>query len=280
MSTKQKISFAYSPDSDDAFMIYALKDHKIDWLDYQFEFVTGDIQKLNAFAREQVYDISAISVAAFPDIAKDFYLMPIGASVGDNFGPAVITRSNSPYKTIAELRGKKIAVPGLNTSAYHAARLVIEDFKAVPLAFHEISKAVDAGTVAAGILIHELQLNCEAHGYKKLADLGVLWHDKFRLPLPLGANVIRKSLGDENVSKLISLYRDSIEWGLANRQLALAQASEQAFAGLTNEAMADRYISMYVNERSLSVNDDLIDAMDLLCSASTPMSFREHVFMS
>ncbi len=272
------ISFAYSPDSDDAFMIYAMKEQKIDLRGYSFEFITADIQKLNSAAREGVYDISAISVAAFPDIADDYYLMPIGASVGDNFGPAVIVRGDSLVADVSGLRGKKIAVPGVNTSAYYAARLVIEGFEVVPLAFHEISAAVETGKVDAGILIHELQLDCEAHGFKKLADLGVLWNEKFHLPLPLGANVIRKALGDENVSNLIAIYRESIEWGLSHRQIALAEASEQAFAGLTNEAMADRYISMYVNERSLSVNDDMIEAMDLLCAASSALSFREHVF--
>ena len=262
---KQKISIAYSPDTDDAFMVHALKTGALAAPNYEFTFVSSDIQVLNEAARLGVYDVTAISIAAYPSIADDYYLMPVGASIGDEFGPALIVPEGSALTSAKDLAGRRIAIPGRQTSAYFAARGLIGDFVAVPKHFLEIGPAVLSGEVDAGILIHELQLDCEKHGFKKLGDLGRLWFDAFGLPLPLGANAIRRSLGAEVIADVTSLLRQSIERGLANREETLKAALSQAHADLDLKG-GDRYISMYVNERSLGFRADVRQGIERLFS--------------
>lgn len=257
------ISLAYSPDTDDAFMVYALREGLIDAGSYDFDFTSTDIQTLNQAAKEGMYDITAISVAAYPDISDTYELMPVGASIGDDFGPVIVVANTSSLQTLRDLAGKKIAVPGLQTSAFFAASLLLADFTAVALPFHDIGPAVKSGAVDAGILIHELQLNYAEHGFRRLADLGSLWHERFNLPLPLGANAIRRSLGPTHITALNALYQNSIKWGLANREFTVRAASARAFQGL-GDRMADRYISMYVNENSLDLNANVRLAIDTL----------------
>ncbi len=262
---KQKISIAYSPDTDDAFMVHALKTGALAAPNYEFTFVSSDIQVLNEAARQGVYDVTAISIAAYPSISDDYYLMPVGASIGDEFGPALIVPEGSELTSAKELAGRRIAIPGRQTSAYFAARGLIGDFVAVPKHFLEIGPAVLSGEVDAGILIHELQLDCEKHGFKKLGDLGRLWFDAFGLPLPLGANAIRRSLAAEVIADVTSLLRQSIELGLANREETLKAALSQAHADLDLQG-GDRYISMYVNERSLGFRADVRQGIERLFS--------------
>ena len=256
----QKISLAYSPDTDDAFMVLALKEGKVPADGYAIDYYSYDIQHLNEQALKSTYDITAISMAVYPDIADEYQLMPIGASIGDNFGPAIVTREDSPVQSVADLAGKKVAVPGLRTSAYFAANLLLPKYKAVPLSFIEIEPAVKSGTVDAGILIHELQLSCHEHGLRKIADLGELWQKSYQLPLPLGANAIRRNLGDQCIEELNALYHASVCWALENRREAIATASDRAIAGL-DSTLAERYISMYVNDRSLRLDADVMQAM-------------------
>ncbi len=258
-----QIKLAYSPDTDDAFMVYALKEGLIDPGPYKFAYTSQDIQTLNQAAKTNVYDITAISVAAYPDISDAYELMPVGASIGDAFGPAIVVPSTSSLQTVNDLAGKKIAVPGLHTSAYFASSILLPEFDAVPLAFHDIGPAVMSGAVDAGVLIHELQLNFTDFGFRRLADLGALWFERFNLPLPLGANAIKRSLGREHVETLNDMYKESIKWGLNNREFTVRAASARAFQGLSDR-MADRYISMYVNENSLTLNANVQLAIDTL----------------
>lgn len=258
---KQNISIAYSPDTDDAFMVLALREKRVDWEDFEFSFTVGDIQELNDDARNSVFDITAISVGAYPNLRENYLLMPIGASVGDEFGPAIVTSPGSTL-SIDDLRGKRIAVPGLNTSAHIAAQALFGPFTAVPMYFMDIRNAVVTGDVDAGILIHELQLDPESAGLQKISDLGRLWHNRFQLPLPLGANAIRRSLGPQTIARLSRIYRRSIEVGLENRSATITSAVNSAAAkDLLDEAMGDRYISMYVNHRSLEFQEDVLSGI-------------------
>lgn len=254
MSPK-KITIAYSPDTDDAFMVRAMQDGAVDLRGYEFAFTSADIQELNDAATREVYDVTAISVAAYPDLSDRYLMMPVGASVGDEFGPALIVREGSPLRRPSELVEKRIAVPGLKTSAFFAARGVIGAFTAVPMHFTKIGPAVLAGDVDAGILIHELQLDCESKGFVKLGDLGKLWHAATGLPLPLGANAIRRGLGDAVIKDVNEIMRESVEYGLAHREDTLAKALSMSGAAI-DAKLGDRYISMYVNERSLKFAQD------------------------
>lgn len=257
------ITVAYSPDTDDAFMVHALRSGRVDTKGYTFTFVSEDIQKLNEAALAETYDVTAISIAAYPAIAQSYLLMPIGASIGDAFGPALIVRHDSSISVASSLAGRKIAIPGRMTSAFFAARALIGPFEEVPMPFFKIADAVRLGEVDAGILIHELQLDCEEKGFKKVADLGRLWHARFGLPLPLGANAIRRSLGESVIREVTQLMRESIEVGLAHRGETLKEALAQSGASLGLDE-GDRYISMYVNHRSLAFARDVRSAVTRL----------------
>jgi 1,4-dihydroxy-6-naphthoate synthase len=255
---KMQISIAYSPDTDDAFMVHALRQRHVDWEEFDFTFTVGDIQELNDAARQGVYDITAISVGAYPNLRDHYLLMPVGASIGDEFGPAIVTRPDSSQR-LQDLAGRRIAIPGLNTSAHIAAQCLFGPFTPLPMYFMEIREAVISGRVDAGILIHELQLDPASEGLRKISDLGRLWHDRFRLPLPLGANAIRRSLPAPVIAALTKIYRKSIEVGLANRDSTIASAVHAAAARENlDTTKGDRYISMYVNHRSLEFQDDVL----------------------
>ena len=263
MTKKKQISIAFSPDTDDAFMVHALRAGLLTSDEYELSFTAADIQQLNRAAVDGTYDVTAISIAAYPHLTSQYLLMPIGASIGDDFGPAIIVSPDSPLTKPADLAGRRVAVPGLQTSAFFAARGLIGDFTAVPMSFLDISDAVLSGEVDAGILIHELQLNCEQRGLKKIGDLGLMWSERFQLPLPLGANAIKRDLGDKVIADITSLMRRSIEVGLANRQETLLEAMKSSQADL-DEAHGDKYISMYVNRRSLALQADVREAITRL----------------
>jgi 1,4-dihydroxy-6-naphthoate synthase len=263
-TSKQPISIAYSPDTDDQFMVLALRERRIDWEDFDFSFTIGDIQELNEAATRGVYDITAISIGAYPGLRDRYLLMPVGASIGDEFGPAIVTKPDSNV-SLQDLTGKRVAIPGLNTSAHIAAQSLFGPFIPVPMYFMDIKDAVLSGSVDAGILIHELQLDPASEGLRKITDLGRLWHDRFRLPLPLGANAIRRSLPADVIARLSSIYRRSVEAGLANRESTIASAVSSAAArDHLDVTKGDRYISMYVNHRSLEFQEDVLDGIRTL----------------
>ncbi len=272
-NSKTPISIAYSPDTDDAFMVLALREKRVDWGEFEFSFTIGDIQELNDAAKQEKYDITAISVSAYPHIQKNYLLMPIGASVGDGFGPAIVV---DPHRHVAltDLKNSRIAVPGLSTTAHIAAQTVMGPFEPVPMHFMEIKNAVLSGSVKAGILIHELQLDPQSEGLHKLADLGHLWQEQFQRPLPLGANAIRRSLGTKKITELSEIYLKSIELGLQNRSATISSAVRTAVArnSLTDEK-GDKYISMYVNERSLGFDDDVLDGIELIYKNGFELGF-------
>lgn len=261
MSDKIPIHIAYSPDTDDAFMMWALREHRIDWGPFVFQFTTDDIQVLNQKAQDGIYEITAISVAAFPLISGHYIMMPIGGSVARRMGPAVIINSASPLKSIQDLLGKSVAVPGLQTSAALAASVLLPRFTPVPMPFDRIAAAVTTGAVDAGILIHELQLDPQASGFHVLGHLGDLWKDKYGLPLPLGTNAIKRTLGPECIAALTDLLRQSVEYGLTNRKEAIEFARLRAQT-LSNTEEAGRYIEQFVNADSLAIQTDLKQAIE------------------
>lgn len=272
-----KISVAYSQDTDDAFMVHAMREGLIDCHDFEFEFISADIQELNLKAKKGVYDISAISIAVMPDIRGQYYLMPIGASIGDGFGPVVVTKNDSAITSLSDLQNKKIAVPGLKTSAFFAFSSILPDFKPVEIRFDKIADAIDSGEVDAGILIHELQLNPASRDLKTIVDLGRAWRDNWGLPLPLGGNAIKKSLGDERVQMLTQIYLDSIKYALGAREDVLKNASDQALTGFSDYSLANKYIDMYVNDHSLTLKADVYDAADILFAEGSKHGYCDKV---
>jgi 1,4-dihydroxy-6-naphthoate synthase len=239
----------HSPDSDDAFMFYALAEHKIPSEGFDFEHVLRDIQTLNEWAREGALEITAISVHAYAHVADKYAILTHGASMGDNYGPMVVT---SAPASVEWLRGKRIAVPGTMTSAFLALRLFLGDFDYDVLPFDQIMEAVQSGQAEAGLLIHEGQLTHGQLGLHKVVDLGEWWYQETAgLPLPLGVNAVRRDLGTETMAALSRVLKASITYGLAHRTEALAHAMQYA-RGLET-ATADQFVGMYVNDWTLDL---------------------------
>ncbi len=243
---KVELKLAHSPDSDDAFMFYGLATRKLPPSHISFHHVLEDIETLNQKALQGVYDITAASFHAYPYLADQYILLPSGASFGDRYGPIVVARAEKVPKG---LRGKRIAVPGKMTTAYLALRLYESDFEPVFTPFDKIFDVVRQGGAEAGVVIHEGQLTYTEWGLKKIVDLGEWWHTQTRLPLPLGGNLIRRSLGAETLRAAAKLLKESIQYALDHREEALNYAM-QFGRGLDNRT-ADRFVAMYVNDWTL-----------------------------
>lgn len=244
------ISVAHSPDSDDAFMFYGLATNKLDTGQLSFTHVLKDIQMLNEEARKGTYDVTAISFHAYAYVSDNYILLPHGASIGDNYGPIVVSKKPAAAEDLSKL---KIAVPGELTSAFLALRIFNSDFEYEVVPFDKIIDAVQAGKCDAGLLIHEGQLFYESLGLHKVLDLGEWWHEKTGLPLPMGGNVIRRGLGPGVISEVSHWLRESISYSLTHREDALAYAMQ--FARDMDAALADRFVGMWVNDLTLDYTD-------------------------
>lgn len=250
-SAVREITVAHSPDSDDAFMFYALATNKVRVPGLKFSHTLTDIETLNRKAMEGFYDVSAISFHAYPYVQDKYALMPCGGSVGEQYGPMVI----SPRMVgLEELKTMKIAVPGTMTTAYLALKLFEPKIETAVVPFDRIIPEVVAGKYEAGLIIHEGQLTYERSGLKKILDVGKWWHEKTGLPLPLGGNAIRRELGPELIAQVTRALRDSIQYALDHREPALAYAMQ--FARDLDPQMADRFVGMYVNDRTLDYGED------------------------
>ena len=245
---KAKIRVGHSPDPDDAFMFYAIAHGKIKTDGITFSHVIEDIESLNKRAFASELEVTALSAFAFFQVAGKYALMPCGASVGNNYGPILVAK-NPVYAK--ELKGKKIAVPGLHTTAYLALRLFLDDFKEVVVGFDKILEAVESGRVDAGLIIHEGQLTYKKLGFNKVADLGEWFYEMTKLPLPLGVDAIRKNLGRDVMRKVTRLLKDSIEYGLKNREEALKYAMK--FGRGIETGTADEFVGMYVNGHTVEM---------------------------
>lgn len=240
------IHVAHSPDSDDAFMFYALAEGKIDTGGLHYVHELSDIESLNQRALRRELEVTAVSIHAYAYLWRDYALLGSGSSMGDGYGPRLVAVRPAPDDPRSALQGRRIAVPGLLTTAYLALRLFQPEFEPVVVPFDRIEDAVHAGEADAGLLIHEGQLTYADAGLHLWRDLGEWWQEDTGLPLPLGGNVIRRDLGDAVTSQIARDLRASIEYALAHRAPALAHA-KQYNRGIGDER-TDRFVGMYVNQ--------------------------------
>jgi 1,4-dihydroxy-6-naphthoate synthase len=253
------IHVAHSPDSDDAFMFYALASGKIDTEGLTYVHELQDIETLNQRAMRGELEVTAVSIHAYAYLSDRYALLPHGASMGDKYGPRLVART--PMSR-ADLRGKRIAIPGNLTSAYLACRLFEPDFEPVVIPFDQIEDAVVAGKADVGLLIHEGQLTFADNGLFLIQDLGDWWFNETGLPLPLGGNVVRKDLGPDLIRKISRHLRASIVYGLQHRVAALDHSMQYA-RGL-DRSKADEFVGMYVNHWTLDYGEAGRKAVQLL----------------
>lgn len=250
---------AHSPDSDDAYMFYALATKKIRSRLVSFHHVLDEIEALNRKAHEGCYTLTAISYHAYPYVADKYVLMASGSSVGDGYGPMLIsTRPLTP----AEIKGKKIAVPGKLTTAYLALRICEPDFEAIVVPFDKVIEAVAERSADLGLVIHEGQLTYARGGFHKVLDLGAWWKTQFDLPLPLGANALLRSLSPEVSAECCRLMRESIQYALDNHEEALNYAMQ--FARDMDARLAEKFIGMYVNHYTVDCGELVPQAVQRL----------------
>ncbi len=255
----REITSAHSPDSDDAFMFYGLATKKVRSTKVVFKHVLSDIETLNRKAMEGHYDLSAISYHAYPYVADKYVLMASGSSIGDGYGPMIIAaRPMEPD----EIKGKRIAVPGTLTTAYLTCRLFQPDFEPVVTPFDKITDAVRERSVDAGLVIHEGQLTFDREGFHRIVDLGRWFKATYKLPLPLGGNVLLRSLGTEIQSECCRMMRDSIQYALDNHDEALEYALQ--FARDLERRLADKFVGMYVNHYTVDAGTIVPQAVQKL----------------
>ena len=247
----REINVAHSPDSDDAFMFYGLATNKVRVPGLRFNHTLCDIETLNQKAQEGVYDVTAVSFHAYPYIQDSYALMSCGGSVGDGYGPMVV--SPRPFSQ-SEIKQIKIAVPGKLTTAYLALMLFAPGIEVEVVPFDQIIPQVLEGKYEAGLIIHEGQLSYSKAGLQRVVDLGKWWQKVTGLPLPLGGNAIRRALGAETIASVSQALRDSIQYALDHREEALSYAMQ--FARDLDTQLADKFVGMYVNERTLDYGDD------------------------
>jgi 1,4-dihydroxy-6-naphthoate synthase len=246
-----QIRVGHSPDPDDAFMFWALTTDLVDQRGHEFEQVLADIQTLNQWARAGRLEVTAISLAAYPFVQEDYALLPHGASIGSGYGPIVVARREL---ALAELAETEVVVPGTMTTSYLTLRLALGGFSYRELPFDEIPDEVASGRAEAGLLIHEGQLTFADYGLVKVLDLGEWWLLETGLPLPLGVNVARRDLGDDVLCDVAGVLGEAIQVGLDNRADALDYALQ--FGRGIDAAVADRFVSMYVNELTQDYGDE------------------------
>jgi 1,4-dihydroxy-6-naphthoate synthase len=258
----QTIQVAHSPDSDDAFMFYALAEGKLDTGELRYVHQLADIETLNRRALDGQLEVSAVSIHAYAYLADRYALLSSGASMGDGYGPRLVARAPVPPDPRRAIAGKRIAVPGLRTTAYLALKLYQPDIEAVVIPFDRIGDAVTAGEVDVGLLIHEGQLTYGEEGFHLWQDLGAWWKEETGLPLPLGGNVVRRDLGEKIIAQVARDLHASIAYGLEHRRPALAHAGRFS-RGLSDQA-TDEFVGMYVNHWTLDYGPEGRRAVQLL----------------
>jgi 1,4-dihydroxy-6-naphthoate synthase len=245
-----EIVSAHSPDSDDAFMFYGLATKKVRSQKVIFRHVLEDIESLNRHAMAGKYELTAISYHAYPYVADYYVLMASGSSIGDGYGPTLV--STRPME-LEDLKGKQIAVPGMMTSAYLTLKLLEPDFIPVVVPFDKILDAVREKSAEAGLIIHEAQLTYDRSGFHRIIDLGRWWKNKYDLPLPLGCNVLLRSLAPEVQRECCRMMRESIQYALDNHDEALSYAMQ--FARDMDSRLAEKFVGMYVNHYTVDCGD-------------------------
>ncbi len=247
----REITVAHSPDSDDAFMFYALATNKLRTPGLRFQHTLCDIETLNRKALEGFYDVTAISFHAYPYVQEKYALLPTGGSVGEGYGPMVVAPRPLTNEELAE---HIIAIPGTLTTAYLALKLFLPGAHTAVVPFDQIIPQVMEGRYQAGLIIHEGQLTYVKAGLHRIVDLGKWWRDSTGLPLPLGGNAIRRSLGAETIRKVAAALKGSIQYALEHREPALQYAMQ--FARELDPDLASKFVGMYVNERTLDYGEE------------------------
>ena len=255
----QTIRVGHTPDMDDAFMFYAIASGAIPMNGLRFEHVIEDIQALNRRAMSAELDMTAISAASYPALSDTYWIVSVGSSVGQNYGPLVISKQPAAPQ---EFAGRRIAVPGLQTTAYLLLRLAVPEFVPVEMPFERVPDAVLRDEADAGLVIHEWQLTYRDAGLLPVLDLGVWWQQQTRLPVPLGLNVVKKSLGRKTAQEAATLLRDSILYAFAHQDEALAYAMR--YGRGTDATRSRQFIGMYVNEESLTLSKPCREALKVL----------------
>ena len=253
------IRVGHTPDMDDAFMFYAIAEHLIPMAGWRFEHVIQDIQTLNQRALTAELDMTAISAASYPALSRDYWIVSVGSSVGQGYGPVLISRQ--PYSPQA-LLNRRIAVPGRQTTAFLLLKLAIPTFEPVEMPFDQVPAAVLKGHVEAGLVIHEWQLTYHDAGFLPVLDLGTWWQAQTKLPLPLGLNVVKKSLGRKTAQRLTTILRDSVLYAFSHQEEALAYAMR--FARGTDPVRSRQFVKMYVNEETLTLTKPSREALRIL----------------
>ena len=248
---RNRLLLAHSPDADDAFMFYAMATGKVDTGDIEFEHQLQDIETLNLCVINGEVDVSAISIHAYAKVSNEYVMLPHGFAMGENYGPRIVAREALEP---GDIKDRIVAVPGQLTSAHLALRLFEPNIDVRFVRFDEVMDYVAEGFADAGVIIHEGQLTYPEAGLKLVTDLGKWWHDLTGLPLPLGANVARRALGDETIGRVCRYMRDSIQYALDHRDEALEYASQ--YAGDMPEDQVDEFVGMYVNQRTLDLGAD------------------------
>ncbi|HXZ41912.1 MAG TPA: MqnA/MqnD/SBP family protein [Terriglobales bacterium] len=250
-SQTREITVAHSPDSDDAFMFYGLATNKVRVPGLRFSHVLCDIETLNQKALTGEYDVTAISFHAYPYIQEHYALLPSGGSVGEGYGPMIVAQR---AYSVSDIKRKRIAVPGTMTTAYLVLKLFAPGIETEVVPFDQIIPQVLEGKQEAGLIIHEGQLTYDKSGLHRIVDLGKWWQKITGLPLPLGGNAIRRSLGAQLMAQVASALRESIQYALDHREEALAYAMQ--FTRDLDHQMADKFVGMYVNERTLDLGPE------------------------
>ncbi|MCA8939931.1 MAG: ABC transporter substrate-binding protein [Planctomycetes bacterium] len=258
MNERKSITVAHSPDADDAFMFHALANHKVDTGSLEIKHELCDIQTLNERSAKGELECTAISYHMYPYVADKYVITRAGASMGDRYGPIIVTKE--PFSP-AELKGKRVASPGPQTSAYLALMLYEPEIEVVHMDFKAVFDAVKNGEVDAGVVIHEGQVTYGDDGFFKLVDLGEWWYTETKLPLPLGCNVCLRSLGDEVIAGFSDAFSKSIAYALEHRDEALDYALTYG-RGLARER-ADRFVGMYVNNYTVDIGERGMEAVRL-----------------
>ena len=247
-----RVRIGHSPDPDDAFMFHAMTTGQFDTAPYEYEHVLLDIETLNQKALKGEFEVSAVSIHALPDILDSYALMNCGASMGEGYGPRIVTKDD---RTLEEVMNGTIAIPGLKTSAYLALRIMLGEMDTLVLPFDEIMDAVKSEQVDAGLIIHEGQLTWEDEGLHLVADLGEMWGQRTGgLPLPLGGNVVRRDIGKEACSLITSHVKESIQHAISNPEEGLSFAIEWG-RGI-DEKTNEEFVQMYVNERTIDYGEE------------------------
>ena len=253
------IRIGHSPDADDAFMYYALAHGKVRVGNYEVQHVMEDIESLNQRALSGELEGTAISAGAYPQVADKYRIMSVGSSIGRNYGPMVVARSD---RADTSLQNARVAIPGTYTTAYLLLRLYAEGFEAVPIDFDKIMPAVQNGEVDAGLLIHEGQVTYSDEGLVKLLDLGEAWGQDTGLPIPLGLDMVRRDLGEEMAVLMAESLRDSIQYAFDHEDEALDYAIKFS-RGIERETCR-RFVRMYVNDDTLDMGEEGKRALEIL----------------